>query len=156
MRTIDHVREVTPLVLNSKDKEMVRLAQRCIMASLDHSRAAVITLTTDTGEHPTVEVPPAALKLIGQLLGVMSEGRPVVLMPTEQELTTVEAASFLNVSRPFVIKEMESGRLPHRKVGSHRRISMEDLLAYAQKMRAQQVKALDRMAKNARELGLDY
>ena len=156
MRTIDHVREVTPPVLNSKDKEMVRLAQRCIMASLDHSRAAVITLTTDTGEHPTVEVPPAALKLIGQLLGVMSEGRPVVLMPTEQELTTVEAASFLNVSRPFVIKEMESGRLPHRKVGSHRRISMEDLLAYAQKMRAQQVKALDRMAKNARELGLDY
>jgi excisionase family DNA binding protein len=156
MRTIDHVREVTPPVLNSKDKEMVRLAQRCIMASLDHSRAAVITLTTDTGEHPTVEVPPAALKLIGQLLGVMSEGRPVVLMPTEQELTTVEAANFLNVSRPFVIKEMESGRLPHRKVGSHRRISMEDLLAYAQKMRAQQVKALDRMAKNARELGLDY
>lgn len=156
MRTIDHVREVTPPVLNPKDKEMVRLAQRCIMASLDHSRAAVITLTTDTGEHPAVEVPPAALKLIGQLLGVMSEGRPVVLMPTEQELTTVEAANFLNVSRPFVIKEMESGRLPHRKVGSHRRISMEDLLAYAQKMRAQQVKALDRMAKNARELGLDY
>lgn len=156
MRTINHVREVTPPVLNSKDKEMVRLAQRCIMASLDHSRAAVITLTTDTGEHPTVEVPPAALKLIGQLLGVMSEGRPVVLMPTEQELTTVEAANFLNVSRPFVIKEMESGHLPHRKVGSHRRISMEDLLAYAQKMRAKQVKALDRMAKNARELGLDY
>lgn len=156
MRTIDHVREVTPPVLNPKDKEMVRLAQRCIMASLDHSRAAVITLTTDTGEHPAVEVPPAALKLIGQLLGVMSEGRPVVLMPTEQELTTVEAANFLNVSRPFVIKEMESGRLPYRKVGSHRRISMEDLLAYAQKMRAQQVKALDRMAKNARELGLDY
>lgn len=156
MRTLDHVREVTPPVLNSKDKEMVRLAQRCIMASLDHSRAAVITLTTDTGEHPAVELPPAALKLIGQLLGVMSEGRPVVLMPTEQELTTVEAANFLNVSRPFVIKEMESGRLPHRKVGSHRRISMEDLLAYAQKMRAQQVKALDRMAKNARELGLDY
>lgn len=156
MRTLDHVREVTPPVLNSKDKEMVRLAQRCIMASLDHSRAAVITLTTDTGEHPAVELPPAALKLIGQVLGVMSEGRPVVLMPTEQELTTVEAANFLNVSRPFVIKEMESGRLPHRKVGSHRRISMEDLLAYAQKMRAQQVKALDRMAKNARELGLDY
>lgn len=156
MRTLDHVREVTPPVLNSKDKEMVRLAQHCIMASLDHSRAAVITLTTDTGEHPAVELPPAALKLIGQLLGVMSEGRPVVLMPTEQELTTVEAANFLNVSRPFVIKEMESGRLPHRKVGSHRRISMEDLLAYAQKMRAQQVKALDRMAKNARELGLDY
>lgn len=156
MRTIDRVREVTPPLLNARDREMVRVAQRCIMASLDHSRAAAITLTTDTGEHPTVEVPPAALKLIGQLLGAMSEGRPLLLMPTEQEFTTVEAANFLNVSRPFVIKEMEAGRLPHRKVGSHRRISFEDLLAYAQKMRAQQASALDRMADNARELGLDY
>jgi excisionase family DNA binding protein len=156
MRTIDRVREVTPPPLNAKDKEMVRLAQRCIMASLDHSRAAAITLTTDTGERPTVEVPPAALKLIGQLLGAMSEGRPIVLMPTEQEFTTVEAANFLNVSRPFVIKEMEAGRLPHRKVGSHRRIALDDLLNYAQKMHAQQAGALERMAENARELGLDY
>ncbi len=156
MRTVDRIREVAPLPLNAKDKEMVRVAQRCIMASLDHSQAAVITLTTDTGEHPTVEVPPSALKLIGQLLGAMSEGRPIVLMPTEQEFSTVEAANFLNVSRPFVIKEIDSGRLPHRKVGSHRRIAFEDLLAYAQKMRATQASALDRMAENAHELGLDY
>jgi len=147
---------VPPLPLNAKDKEMVRIAQRCIMASLDHSRAAAIMLTTDTGEHPTVEVPPAALKLIGQLLGAMSEGRPLVLMPTEQEFTTVEAANFLNVSRPFVIKEVEAGRLPHRKVGSHRRIALEDLLDYAQKMRTKQTSALERLADNARELGLDY
>lgn len=135
---------------------MVRVAQRCIMAALDHSRAASITLTTDTGEHPTIEVPPSALKLIGQLLGAMSEGHPIVLMPTEQEVTTVEAANFLNVSRPFVIKEIEAGRLPHRKVGSHRRIAVDDLLTYAQRMRACQAGALDRMADNARELGLDY
>jgi excisionase family DNA binding protein len=71
-------------------------------------------------------------------------------------LTTVEAANLLNVSRPFVIKEMESGRLPHRKVGTHRRIALEDLLAYARNMHAQQASALDRMADNARELGLNY
>jgi hypothetical protein len=59
---IDRVREVAPPPLNARDKEMVRVAQRCIMASLDHSRAAAITLTTDTGEHPTVEVPPAVSK----------------------------------------------------------------------------------------------
>lgn len=156
MGTIDRAREVFPPALNAKDMEMVRTAERCIMASMDHSRAAAITLTTENGEHPTVEVPPAALKLIGQLLGAMSDGRPIVLMPAEQELSTVEAAQFLNVSRPFVIKEMESGKLPHRKVGSHRRISLQDLLDYAQKMRAQQTSALERMADNARELGLDY
>lgn len=68
----------------------------------------------------------------------------------------MEAANFLNVSRPFVIKEMEAGRLPHRKVGSHRRIALEDLLAYAQNMRTQQASALERLADNARELGLEY
>lgn len=50
-----------------------------------------------TGERPTVEVSPTALKLIGQLLGAMSEGRPVMLVPAERELTTVEAANFFNV-----------------------------------------------------------
>lgn len=156
MHTIDCVREVSSPPLDAKDREMIRVAQRYIMASLDHSRAAAITLTTDTGEHPTVEVPPGALKLIGQLLGAMSEGRSITLMPTEREFTTVEAAHFLNVSRPFVIKEIESGRLPHRKVGSHRRIALEDLLRYAQNMRTEQASALERLADNARELGLDY
>jgi len=60
MRTINRVQQVSSPPLNAKDMEMIRVAQRCIMASLDHSRAAAITLTTDTGEHPTVSVPPAA------------------------------------------------------------------------------------------------
>jgi excisionase family DNA binding protein len=142
--------------MSPKDIEMARVAQRCIMEALDHSRAAAITLTTDAGEHPSIEVPPAALKLIGQLLGAMSEGRPVALMPSSQELSTVEAAHFLNVSRPFVIKEIEAGRLAHRMVGTHRRVAFEDLIAYARKMRERQEAALERLAENARELGLEY
>jgi excisionase family DNA binding protein len=142
--------------MSPKDIEMARVAQRCIMEALDHSRAAAITLTTDTGEHPSVEVPPSALKLIGQLLGAMSEGRPIALVPSSQEFSTVEAAHFLNVSRPFVIKEIEAGRLPHRMVGTHRRVAFEDLIAYARKMRENQEAALERLAENARELGLEY
>nr|ART89671.1 excisionase [uncultured bacterium] len=136
--------------------EMAQVAQRCIMEALDHSRAAQITLTTDTGEHPTVAVPPAALKLIGQVLGAMSERRSVSIIANDHELSTVEAANFLNVSRPFIIKEIEAGRLKHRLVGTHRRIEFSDLLAYAQEMRQRQAQALDRMAENARELGLEY
>ena len=103
MRSIEKARQVLPPPMSPKDIEMARVAQRCIMEALDHSRAAAITLTTDAGEHPSIEVPPAALKLIGQLLGAMSEGRPIALVPSSQELSTVEAAHFLNVSRPFVI-----------------------------------------------------
>jgi len=77
-------------------------------------------------------------------------------VPSSQEFSTVEAAHFLNVSRPFVVKEIDAGRLPHRLVGSHRRVAFEDLIAYARKMREQQESALERLAENARELGLDY
>ena len=126
------------------------------MATTDHSRAATITLESDDGSQPVVQLPPQALRFIAQLLGAMSERKPIVLMPTKQELSTVEAANFLNVSRPFVIKEIEAGRLPHRMVGTHRRVTFDDLQTYAVNMRAHQKSALERMADNARELGLDY
>lgn len=154
MRTLESKKEVVRM--SGQEKEMARVAQRCIMEALDHSRAAAITLTTDKGDQPTIDLPPQALKFIGELLGALSEGQPVVLMPAKRELTTVEAAHFLNVSRPFVVKEISEGRLPHRMVGTHRRVLVEDLMAYARKMREQQAQALERMAENARELGLDY
>lgn len=156
MTTLERVRQILPPQMSPREVEMARAAQRCIMEALDHSRAAAITLTTTDGSHPSVALPPTALRLIGQLLGAMSEGRPITLMPAKQEFSTVEAANFLNVSRPFVIKEIEQGRLPHRKVGSHRRVAFEDLVAYAREMRKRQDAALERIADNARELGLDY
>ena len=92
--------------LEAVDRELALAAQRYIVAALDHCRAASITVTTAEGSQPKVEVPPAALRLIGQLLGLLGEGRPVVLLPEDKEFTNVEAANFLNVSRPFVIKEI--------------------------------------------------
>jgi excisionase family DNA binding protein len=127
-----------------------------IMACLDHSRAATITIESDDGSSPSVQVPPQVLRVLGQTLGLMARHQPVMLVPEKQELSTVEAANFLNVSRPFLIKEIESGRLVHRMVGTHRRIRFSDLIDYANVMRIKQQEALDKKAANARELGLEY
>ena len=135
---------------------MVKAAERLIMACLDHSRAATITIESDDGSTPSVRVPPQVLRVLGQALGLMARHQPIMLIPEKQELSTVEAANFLNVSRPFVIKEIEEGRLNHRMVGTHRRILFSDLMTYAKAMRAKQQQALDKMAENARELGLEY
>jgi excisionase family DNA binding protein len=149
-------RRFAPPDMTAEEADMARTAQRFIVESLGHSRAASITLTSDTGDAPSISVPTKTLRLIADLLGLMAERRPVSLTPLNHELTTVEAAQFLNVSRPFVIKEIEEGRLPHRKVGSHRRVQFSDLLKYAEAMHAQQSQALRRLADNAAELGLDY
>ena len=153
---IHRAQETAVPAVSPLDREMARVAQRCLMEALDHSRAASITLTTESGEHPSIALPPASLKIIGQILGMMSAGRPIVLMPIKQEMSTVEAANFLNVSRPFVIKEIREGRLAHRMVGTHRRVAFSDLVEYAQGMHKQRLDALDRMAANAAELGMEY
>jgi excisionase family DNA binding protein len=137
---------------------MAKAAQRCIMAALDHSKAPAIALVDEESKsaEPAIKLPPQALRLVAQVLGAMAERRPVTLVPGRHEMTTVEAASFLNVSRPFVIKEIEEGRLPHRKVGTHRRVAYEDLVAYRAKMLVHQKDALQRMADEAQDLGLGY
>lgn len=155
MATIGRERLLPP-DLTPEEADLARAAQRMIMGSLDRSRAARITVVSEDGSTPTVSVPPAVLRFIGQALGLMARRQPIVLMPQKQELSTVEAANFLNVSRPFVVKEIEAGRLKHRKVGTHRRVLYEDLVEYARNMRAEQHAALDRMADHARELGLEY
>jgi excisionase family DNA binding protein len=156
MATAANLKPLSPPALTAEEAEMARSAQRCIMAALDHSKAATITVESEDGSQPAIQLPPQALRLIAQVLGAMSEGRSVMLTPAHRELSTVEAAHFLNVSRPFVIKEIEAGRLRHRLVGSHRRIEFSDLVAYRQQMHAKRSDALQRMADDASELGLEY
>jgi len=153
--TVDMERLVPP-PLNEVETEMVKSAERIIMAALDHSRAATITIQSDDGSTPSVQVPPQVLRVLGQALGLMARHQAIMLVPEKQEFSTVEAANFLNVSRPFVIKEIEAGRIKHRLVGTHRRILFLDLMSYAKAMRTKQQEALDEMADNARKLGLEY
>ncbi len=147
---------LVPPTLSETEKEMVRAAERMIIKCLDHSRAATITIESDDGSTPSVTVPPQILKMLAQTLGLMARREPIVLVHEKQEFSTVEAANYLNVSRPFVIKEITNGNLPHRMVGTHRRVLFEDLAKYSQTMRTQRADALDKMAANARELGLEY
>jgi excisionase family DNA binding protein len=74
--------------------------------------------------------------------------------PLPKEMTTTEAAAFLDVSRPFVIKLIDQGALPFRKVGKHRRIPSDAVLAYREKMYQQAKTAADEMAQLSQELGL--
>ena len=71
-------------------------------------------------------------------------------------LTTVEAAEALNVSRPFLIKLLDEGAIPHRKVGRHRRIHMEDVMAYKARDDRKREAALNKLVREARQLDMGY
>jgi excisionase family DNA binding protein len=84
-----------------------------------------------------VSVPPAAVELLVRILSEMAAGNSVSLIPMHAELTTREAAAVLNVSRPFLISLLESGAIAHRKVGTHRRLRADDLLAFKRRSEAE-------------------
>jgi excisionase family DNA binding protein len=74
--------------------------------------------------------------------------------PLPKEMTTTQAAEFLDVSRPFVIKLVKRGELPCRMVGTHRRIPSDAVRAYSEKMFQQARKAADEMVRISQESGL--
>jgi excisionase family DNA binding protein len=115
-----------------------------------------IRVLPDGGTGETVEIPLSAFRLLADILTQMAKGNAVSLIPIHAELTTQEAADLLNVSRPFLIDLLEQRKIPFRKVGSHRRILFQDLIAYKRDIDSKRLKVLDELAALNQELGLGY
>jgi len=90
------------------------------------------------------------------ILEAMAAGQGVSLVPENAELTTVQAAAMLNVSRPYLIKLLEESAIPHRKVGKHRRIRMEDVMAYKGRIDREREAVLDQLTLEAQQNDMGY
>ncbi len=108
------------------------------------------------GESETIPLPASFLRVLMRALTEVAEGHPVSVAPTQEEMSTQEAADLLNVSRPYLVKLLSSRKIPHRKVGTHRRIRRADILAYKEKMRIEAEDALQELADQAQELKFGY
>jgi excisionase family DNA binding protein len=126
-----------------------------VIARLRKDSSLTVSVRDVQREEP-IELPAGAVRLLLEILEAMAAGRGVTLVPHNAELTTVQAAEILNVSRPFLIELLESNVIPYRKVGSHRRVRMDDVMAYKGRIDADREKALDALVVQAQENGMGY
>lgn len=89
-------------------------------------------------------------------LAQMAQGNAVSLLPVHQELSTQEAANLLNVSRPFLVSLLEEGQIPFRKVGTHRRVLLRDVLVYREHIDQQRTQALDELTALSQQENMGY
>jgi excisionase family DNA binding protein len=100
-----------------------------------------------------IPLPLSAFHALRRVLDAMSRGASIALVPQGKELTTKEAAELLHVSRPFLVRNLLGKEIPFGKVGSHRRIRIEDVLAYRERRARERRALLDEMTADAQEMG---
>lgn len=118
------------------------------------SAAATSAVTPDMAV-VSVCVPKSVVPVIRLVLEEIARGRAFSIIPSETQLTTKEAADILGVSRPHIVKLLESRSIPFVLVGTHRRITFQDLMEYKSRMDAERQKVLDELAAKSQELGMD-
>src|SRR5438093_976607 len=111
-----------------------------------------LQIIEEGGQGEPLAVPRSALRLLAQILAEMAQGNAVTLIPVHAELTTQQAADLLNVSRPFLVKLLEEGKLPHRRVGKHRRIRFSDVLVLKRRSDEERRVMLQKLVAEGQEL----
>ena len=142
-----------PAYIPSEDDTKSQESRRILTTYFSPNGNQIEIVEADGNKHQAT-IPAAAYRLLVDALAQMAQGNAVSLIPIHAELTTQEAADLLNVSRPFLITQIELGEIPHHKVGKHRRINFNDLMVYKERIDRVTAQGLDEMVAISQELGL--
>lgn len=141
-----------PSSLERGEQEELRQAAGVFKRRMTAHAAARLQFLDD--ESDVVTVPREVADLIAEILAQLAAGRVVAAYPMHAELTSQQAADFLNVSRPHLVKLVDEGVIPYHKVGTHRRIYFKDVLAYRARQEEGSRAALDELSRISEEIGL--
>lgn len=145
------IAERDPIAPTPDETELARESSRQLAKFLEHE----LRFRIEGVDEPVI-LPAVAVRLLVDLLSAMAEGNAVTLIPIHAELTTQQAADLLGVSRPFLIKQLNEGRMPFRKVGTHRRVLFEDVMRYKKAIDQARQDTLGKLAEQAQDLDMGY
>jgi excisionase family DNA binding protein len=150
-QTLLDLNTMNTFIPSKKDALLAGESTRAMAVYLKSTKHPVIKL-----DNKIIALPKSALKLLAGALNYLAHGSAVTLVPVHTELGTQEAANMLNVSRPHLVKLLDSGKIPHHKVGKHRRVLMEDVLNYKNNIDQARLKTLAKLTEEAQKLNMGY
>ena len=134
-----------PIALSETDqRQVLELYQK-----IQRSRAKLVG-----PDGRTQSLPVSLYEFLVKLIADLCEGQSVAIVQNDAQLTTVEAARMLGVSRQFLIGQLEKGEIPFHMVGTHRRIYVRDVLAYKMQRDGKRHRILDDLTRAEAEEGL--
>ncbi|MCL2118681.1 MAG: helix-turn-helix domain-containing protein [Planctomycetaceae bacterium] len=140
----------TSVAISGEEREIARISSEKLAKFRNKA------LRVQLGGKGECSIPASAIPLLAEMLSVMAEGQAVTVVPVQTELTTQQAAEVLGVSRPFLIKLLDGGEIPHRLVGTHRRVLLNDVLEYRRQTDRNRETTLEKLAAEAQKLNLGY
>jgi excisionase family DNA binding protein len=155
--TLSVNRSIKQLAPTHEDVALARVSSQILaLYSQKHLSHGKFKLISDGGEEEIVTIPAAALNSLVEILKQIAAGNSVSIVSTKKEITTQEAADLLQVSRPYFVELLESGKIPYRKVGTRRRVLTQDVINYKNQIDAARMQTLAELAAQAQELNMGY
>lgn len=131
-----------------------RTARRIRDYLTSHPDEDPLEIHIEVGNGEVLVIPRAGAAMLAQAFSIIEGGGGVALVPSDAQLTTQQAADMLNVSRPYLISLLESGKIDYTKVGRHRRVAFAALMEYKRHADQRTRAAADELSDAGQEIGL--
>jgi excisionase family DNA binding protein len=149
----DQLRRMTPVGAPPEQQAQVAALSKALegIAQMPKRRAPKCQLVGPKGE--TVALPESVFYVLARVAEVLARGDSITLVPVGREITTQQAADLLNVSRQYLVRLLDEGRISFRKVGKHRRMRIEDVLTFKETRDKDRRAGLRELSRLTQELG---
>ena len=149
----DLIRRMTPVAAPPDQQAQVVALSRALegMTHPPKRRAPKCQLVGPRGE--SIPLPESVFYVLQRVAEVMARGDSITVVPVGREVTTQQAADLLSVSRQYLVRLLDAGRIPFRKTGKHRRLRIEDVLRFKEKRDKDRRAGLRELSRMTQEFG---
>jgi excisionase family DNA binding protein len=146
----DRLRRHEPVRVRRDERADLAKLSSALRAAIDHAEPRC-SLVGPRGE--SIAIPESIFYILARVAEVLGRGDAISLIPVHQELTTQQAADLLNVSRQYLVRLLEDGKIPHTRTGKHRRLRIDDVLTYKQTRDRERDDSLDELTRLSEQFG---